>query len=135
MVDQANAAEPLDALGERLDRDRISRLRDRHRADRLFAEVMEVERGVEHLRNHGRIRRDSLGDQIRRALRVPDFVGRNPRQQVRQDVILRLLAEAAEEVVGEVLGEHELDEPWNELSRRELRSPPASAGLPRAPRR
>ena len=78
MVDQSDPAQPLDSLRERLDRYRITRLRDRHRADGLFAEVMEVERGVEHLGNHGWIRGDPLGDEIRRTLRVPDLVGCDP---------------------------------------------------------
>ena len=53
VVDQSNSAEALDALRECLDCDRISRLRDRNGADGLFAEMMKVERGVEHLRRPG----------------------------------------------------------------------------------
>ena len=44
------------------------------------------------------------------------FVRGDPRQQVGQDIILGLLAQPAEEVVREVLGEHELDEPLDEVA-------------------
>ena len=92
-------------------------LRDRNGADCLFAEMMEVERGVEHLWNERWIRRDPLGNEIGRALSVPDLVSSDPGQQVGEDMVFGLLAEAAEEIVSEVLGEHEFDEPRNELAR------------------
>ena len=107
MVDQADSAQPLDSLGERLNGDVISRLRDRHTTDDLLAEMVEVERGIQNARNDRRIGGDSLRDEIGGALCVPHFVRGDSGQQVGEDLVFRLLAEAAEEVVRQVLGEHE----------------------------
>jgi hypothetical protein len=86
--------------------------------------VAEGGRGVEDRGHQRRVAGDAAGEQVRRGLRVAHLVGRDQRQQLGEHGVGRLLADAPEEVRREVLGEHELDEPFDER-----------AGRPGAPRR
>ena len=77
---------------------------------RLLAIVAEVCRGAEHVRHQLGVCGDALRDEVRRRLCVTHLVGGDERQERAELRFLRLLAEAAKEVRGEMLTEHELDE-------------------------
>ena len=74
MIDQSHAAQPLDAFGEGLDRDRISGHRDRHVAHHLRPVVSEFQRGFQDPRDESGVGVHAFTDKVRCALCVADLV-------------------------------------------------------------
>src|SRR5688572_10073897 len=77
--------------------------------------MVKVSGGAKDHGHEVRMRRDPLRDEVRRALSVTYLVGGDERQQCLELWLPCLLAEAAKEVRGEVLAEHELDERSHEV--------------------
>src|SRR5690606_19960128 len=116
--DEPHAAQALDTPCERPDCERISvHCHGDCRPQRLLAEVTERGSGVQYTCGHGGICADPLCNQIRCALRMAHFVGCDDGEQCSELRLLGLRGEAAEEMSGEMLRQHELDEALDQLVR------------------
>lgn len=115
MVDDPHSAQAFDSGGEGPDCHLVTRHGHRYLIDDLGAEVLKAHGCVQHSVPYLGVVLDALGQQVRSALRVSHLVSRDERQNAGEYRLASTLCQAPEEVRGEMLGQHELDESLDEL--------------------
>ena len=103
MIDQADATESFDPLGEGSYGNLITMHGDGYFTDGFSAEMLKCRRSIENLRNDRGICCDALLYQVCSTLRVPHFICRDAREQVFQYRLDRLFRQPAKEVCSQML--------------------------------